>query len=366
LMTPGLPDSSSLMRIHYPVVYMADRPSEPILWTDTSPKKDCLNIISSMCFNWPSWAPDSEYLLLPIIRKCLNPTTFHHVFNVGWSIFGERLTLPLLPDAEPAPSPREGWPVVVFSHGMGCTRASMSQLCYQLASQGVVVVALEHREGSGSISFYREARGGARVEVPHRVLSTEDPLGESWVRSSQVLHRAREVHRVLSLLQRIQKEELVDNVFTADSTCAPSPLAGKLDLSSLHLMGHSFGGASVLLVASQLERLQLPLVSRLVALDPWMFPVRLMEMSVNLPLLVMNSEAFILPENLCSVQMATKCNQDVEWEVLNGGVHLSATDIPMLFPQVYLRKGLGFMSTLSAEEAIAKTNSSVWGFLNWH
>ena len=30
----------------------------------------------------------------------------------------------------------------------------------------------------------------------------------------------------------------------------------------------------------------------------------------------------------------TKCNQDVEWKVLKGGVHLSATDIPMLFPQV--------------------------------
>ena len=53
------------------------------------------------------------------------------------------------------------------------------------------------------------------------MLSTEDPLGESWLRSSQVLHRAREVHRVLSLLQRIQ---VITNVYLTPGSLGLVPL----------------------------------------------------------------------------------------------------------------------------------------------
>ena len=106
----------------------------------------------------------------------------------------------------------------------------MSQLQYQLASQGVVVVGMEHREGSGPCSFYRLDRtpvsssiffcrevGGEVVRVPHRLSSpstapapTPEPremdaeLGEYGLRSNQIQFRAKEIHLALALLTKIQ------------------------------------------------------------------------------------------------------------------------------------------------------------------
>ena len=37
------------------------------------------------------------------------------------------------------------WPLIVFSHGLGCARFTYSQICYDLASYGFMVIAPEHR-----------------------------------------------------------------------------------------------------------------------------------------------------------------------------------------------------------------------------
>ena len=56
--------------------------------------------------------------------------------------------------------------MVVFSHGLGCSRTSYSAICADLASHGYVVAAPEHREGSAAVSFHLE--GGDRRWIPHR------------------------------------------------------------------------------------------------------------------------------------------------------------------------------------------------------
>jgi platelet-activating factor acetylhydrolase len=40
------------------------------------------------------------------------------------------------------------WPVLFFSHGVGCSRLMYSQICGELASHGYLVVAIEHRDGA--------------------------------------------------------------------------------------------------------------------------------------------------------------------------------------------------------------------------
>jgi len=363
LLTPGLPDASSLLRILYPAAQDTPRPINPPLWTDSSPKDACINFMECMVLDWPSWVPNSEFLFFPLVRALLRRTALSSIFSAFWTMFADRLTLPTIPGAPVHPPPSiQGWPVVVFSHGMGCSRATMSQLTYQLASQGVVVISLEHREGSGCASFYRKARGAGVVEIPHRCLM--DGEDELTVREGQVKHRGKEILRVLDLLEQIQAGESIDNVFTSKSRNCPSPLAGSLDLSSLYLMGHSYGGASVLLVASMIRESRVRLAG-VIALDPWMFPVHKMELRVTSPLCVINSEAFCLDQNVKAVQEAVEDScQDVEWEVLTGGVHLSATDLPMLFPQDYLRKCAGFMTTVRPEEAIKKLNRFIWDFIS--
>lgn len=41
------------------------------------------------------------------------------------------------------------YPLVIFSHGLAGTRNTYSQYCASLAAAGNVVLAVEHRDGSG-------------------------------------------------------------------------------------------------------------------------------------------------------------------------------------------------------------------------
>ena len=58
------------------------------------------------------------------------------------------------------------WPVLVFSHGLGCSRFAYSLICTDLASHGFVVAAPEHRDGSGSITFHMQ--GGVKTWINHK------------------------------------------------------------------------------------------------------------------------------------------------------------------------------------------------------
>ena len=51
--------------------------------------------------------------------------------------------------------PPKGFPVVVFSHGLGSHFHYYSGICSDLASHGYVVAAVEHRDGSASLALKR-------------------------------------------------------------------------------------------------------------------------------------------------------------------------------------------------------------------
>jgi len=72
------------------------------------------------------------------------------------------------------------WPLVVFSHGLAgqrttyrsahtahivvpiCTERESSHLCARIASTGKVVVAMEHRDGSGTFCYPKSPETGER------------------------------------------------------------------------------------------------------------------------------------------------------------------------------------------------------------
>lgn len=146
--------------------------------------------------------------------------------------FGETDTHAAL-DA-PVSTARAGWPVVIFSPGYGAPRAVYAGLLADLASRGYVVIALDHPYESAIVQL---ADGRVVGPAPFRA------RGDTGVphMERQVVVRAADVRFVLDRLDRGE---------------GLGPLAGRLDLTRIAAIGHSFGGATAVLTASQDARIR--------------------------------------------------------------------------------------------------------------
>lgn len=130
-------------------------------------------------------------------------------------------------DAEILNNQNKRYPVIVFSHGLGGNRLIYSSICSDLASHGFVVVAIEHRDGSASLAKGLEDEWIQYDNVPPEI----------WgFRHHQLGQRVSEVDLCLAGLDEIALKGLND-------TNAPQ-FKGKLDMKSLVMAGHSFGGAT--------------------------------------------------------------------------------------------------------------------------
>eukprot|EP00091_Calanus_sinicus_P020084 TRINITY_DN5305_c0_g1_i3.p1 TRINITY_DN5305_c0_g1~~TRINITY_DN5305_c0_g1_i3.p1 ORF type:complete len:322 (-),score=119.96 TRINITY_DN5305_c0_g1_i3:360-1214(-) len=252
IMTPGQASTSSLLRIHYPTPAYTRVSKQPV-WAGENGQEGMLRFMQTMIWNWPSWANTSEFQLLDLCKKVFTPATFFSAFNIGWSLVAKRLTIPIARSAPLEPHTGSGWPVVVFSHGIGCSRFTMSQLCYQLASMGVVVVSVEHRDGSGFGTHFKD--GETIEEIPHLHVPVDGH--EYEVRNRQVTHRCDEVLRAIDILDKINEGQTLSNVIADHDHMDLSMLQSSMDLTNhLYLMGHSFGGATVLLASSMDTRVK--------------------------------------------------------------------------------------------------------------
>ncbi|CAM43510.1 putative phospholipase A1 [Leishmania braziliensis MHOM/BR/75/M2904] len=170
------------------------------------------------------------------------------------------------PNAEPAPlfqrngAPR---PMVVFSHGLGGFPHLYSTLLMDFAVRGAVVFAMTHMDGSAA--YCRDAGGDIRIPLNTQVgWTTED-------RAPQLEVRIRET---FNTMKRICSGELLlalgYDQATVDKYVAMAP--------SIHLVGHSFGGATCLAAAlgdtqDTSEAKRVSGIASVVVYDPWMVPL---------------------------------------------------------------------------------------------
>jgi len=113
-----------------------------------------------------------------------------------------------------------GWPVLLFSPGSGTSRSLYTAMAEDMASQGFVVVAIDHPYDAEIVEF-----------PDGRVVLRDQPPEGPTSNAVAVVVRADDVHFVLDQLP----------VF---DTAPGGPLRDDLDLHRVGMFGHSMGGAA--------------------------------------------------------------------------------------------------------------------------
>ena len=166
--------------------------------------------------------------------------------------FVKRTRIPAISDApilDPSENPQKRWPVAILSHGLGGTFNTYSYLAGCLASCGLVVFAIEHRDGSAPVSAVRNEDGSVRL-VDYKRLS-HDPEPEILdARNEQLRFRMTELDLLYSIVEQLEGGKTFTNLATkfAKKKQVDFPVfASKLDLSPSKVawMGHSFGAATM-------------------------------------------------------------------------------------------------------------------------
>ncbi|KAK3708818.1 hypothetical protein LTR37_011339 [Vermiconidia calcicola] len=152
------------------------------------------------------------------------------------------------------PTSNRRWPVTVFSHGLAGSRNSYSYVCGDLASNGMMVIAVDHRDGSSPIQYVRKT-GDTEAHVVDTVSISHKPNKEVWeARDKQLRIRLWEVSMVYEALVKIDGGQELENLdFNTSSKRRErvdvlQRFNSKMDLhrpGKVSWCGHSFGATTV-------------------------------------------------------------------------------------------------------------------------
>jgi platelet-activating factor acetylhydrolase len=273
------------------------------------------------------------------------------------------------------------FPLLIFSHGLGGTRTTYSSVCGEFASYGFVVVAIEHRDGSGPRTFVNlpekgvdtaqgkidisnrdRRRGFSRMDYVFPKDNARDtmPGNEQGVdgelRAAQIQLRLAEIeeaYHVMTLIHDGKGEYVAQNSLRckANGNIGGSSrgLRGidwqawknRFHLKQVTMLGHSFGGATCVEVLRHRDRFQN--IGQGIIYDIWGAAIQPPEEEpahrIHTPILGINSEAFMYWgdnfEAVMSLCKEAKEQDQLAWLMtVRGSVHISQSDFSLLYPRI--------------------------------
>jgi platelet-activating factor acetylhydrolase len=239
---------------------------------------------------------------------------------------------PCLVNADPIPD--EKFPIVMFSHGLGGSMEMYTQLCQQIASHGFFVVAMEHEDGSGA---YAETKQGEAIPYKR---PDDSPYSREKVlnfRRPFLKQRVSETSAVLESILAAPTDKLDVNKEIQKVLSAADTAKG------VALVGHSFGGASMIMAAQLYlstpdSKIQ---PTSLSVLDPWAFSLEeevLTRGIDSIPTLSILSQSWLTnPETAKVDAFLQNCLKSTTLYAPNS-VHASVADSVSWLPGFILKK----------------------------
>jgi pimeloyl-ACP methyl ester carboxylesterase len=180
---------------------------------------------------------------------------------------------------EEAPLLEGSYPLVIISHGWSGFRQLHTDLAEELASQGYIVIGIEHTYGSVGTVFEDGTRFTVNREALPPRATTPDFLDYA---NALVNTYANDIISVLDDIEASQNEALKATLFQ------------HIDLSLVTVVGHSTGGGAAVKVGLIDER-----VHAVIGLDAWVEPLKESELlqGLNIPSLLIRSEGWYISFN---------------------------------------------------------------------
>lgn len=209
----------------------------------------------------PYLDPESARLLCAELMKAGAPPPLK---GFGWMLETWMFTtIKAKRNAQPAFSmEKKGFPLAVYSHGLSGNATIYSYQALNLASNGMVVLQVDHTDKSAIAVRRRDSSHMLYDQSPVTELIANKRENEyERKRRAQTDHRVEEIVSALKVLKALNRKTISD--------LQDVSFVDKLDTSDVTLIGHSFGGCTVLSAAAQEPHL----VSAVVAHEPavsWM------------------------------------------------------------------------------------------------
>ncbi|XP_008844946.1 platelet-activating factor acetylhydrolase isoform X2 [Nannospalax galili] len=254
----------------------------------------------------------------------------------------------------------EKYPLIVFSHGLGAFRTIYSAIGIDLASHGFIVAAVEHRDGSASATYYFEDQAAAEIkDRSWFYLKTVKQEEAEKVRKEQVQQRAKECSQALTAILDIEHGRPKENVLGSEFDV--EQLKGSIDMNRIAVIGHSFGGATVIHALGEDRRFKCG-----IALDAWMFPVSDdLYSKIPQPLFFINSAKFQSPSAIIKMKKFYQPDKERKMITIRGSVHQNFADFTFVTGKIIGTK-LTLKGEIDSGVAIGLTNKASLAFLQKH
>lgn len=148
----------------------------------------------------------------------------------------------------------ETYPVIILSHGWSSSRLLHANMAESLASNGYIVIGIEHTYGSVATAF----TDGSVAYFSEKTLPSTD-YAQAFLENGNKLIKtfAGDISYVLNQLEAYNMGQ-----------SGPEVLKGHLDLDKIGLLGHSTGGGAAVFLGITDER-----IKSILAYDPWVEPL---------------------------------------------------------------------------------------------